>query len=208
MRKLLFLFMFFLAGGCSSTRITNFWVVKPIPVNQFKKIMVVALVPDDEVILRFEMEGHIVDDLNENNLQSVSSVSAFGPKSFRNQPEDSVLTQLMNSGADAVITIVLLNKQRERHYVPATVYYTPFGIYHHHFWGYYNTMYTRIYSPGYYQFSTKYFWESNFYDLANKSLLYSVQTESFDPVDRNALAHEYGKLIVSDLIDKFKWARN
>ena len=61
-------------------------------------------------------------------------------------------------------------------------------------------MYDRIYEPGYYDVSTKYFWESNFYDIETKQLLYSVQTESFDPASAQSLAHEYGKLIVSSMV--------
>jgi hypothetical protein len=64
---------------------------------------------------------------------------------------------------------------------------------------YYGIMYERIYSPGYYESTTKYFWESNIYDLKTKQLLYSVQTESFDPDDATALAHRYGKVIINDM---------
>jgi hypothetical protein len=61
-------------------------------------------------------------------------------------------------------------------------------------------MHGRIYEPGYYSESTKYFWESNLYDLNTKQLIYSVQTESFDPASTQSLAHEYGKLIVNSMI--------
>ena len=58
----------------------------------------------------------------------------------------------------------------------------------------------RIYSPGYYQVDTKYFWESNLYDISNKQLLYSVQTQSFDPGSSAGLGHEYGQLIINDMV--------
>ena len=61
-------------------------------------------------------------------------------------------------------------------------------------------MYDRIYTPGYYEVSTRYFWESNLYDLSGKKLLYTVQSESFDPANASTQGHEYGKLIVSDMI--------
>ena len=61
-------------------------------------------------------------------------------------------------------------------------------------------MYDRIYENGYYDVSTKYFWESNFYDLETKQLVYSAQTESFDPGSAESLAHEYGKLILSNMV--------
>jgi hypothetical protein len=83
--------------------------------------------------------------------------------------------------------------------VPGRVYYSPYVVYHRRFWGYYTTIYDRIYTPGYYSVDTKYFWESNFYDIATRELLYSVQTRSFDPGSAESLAHEYGRIIIGDM---------
>ena len=116
--------------------------------------------------------------------------------------ETAVLEKLANSGVDAVVTVVLLDKNKEQYYVPGKVYYSPYSIYQRNFYGYYTTIYNRVYTPGYYQVDTKYFWESNFYDLKNKSLLYSVHTETFDPESIEILAHEYGLLIVNDMSKK------
>jgi hypothetical protein len=41
-----------------------------------------------------------------------------------------------------------------------------------------------------------------FTTLKNKSLLYSVHTETFDPESVEILAHEYGLLIVNDMSKK------
>lgn len=49
--------------------------------------------------------------------------------------------------------------------------------------------------------TTRYFWETNLYDLRTGDLLCSVQTESFDPLSVEAMAHEYGKLIVADMVN-------
>jgi hypothetical protein len=126
----------------------------------------------------------------------------YGPKSFEALSENEVIQKLDNSGIDAVITIVLLDKEKEKYYAPGRVYYSPYTIYHRRFWGYYTTMYDRIYEPGYYSENTNYFWESNFFDAKTKELIYSVQTKSFNPNSSNALANEYGKLICNDLFKK------
>ena len=101
-----------------------------------------------------------------------------------------------------MLTIVLLDKTRERYYTPGQSYYTPYGIYYNRFWGYSRTIYGRIYSPGYYTTDTKYFWESNLYDLESGELLYSAQSQSFDPPSSSILGKEYGRLIVDDLVNK------
>jgi len=80
--------------------------------------------------------------------------------------------------------------------------YTPYGLYYNRFWGYSRAIYGRIYSPGYYVTDTKYFWESNLYDLSSGELLYSSQSQSFDPPTAAVMGKEYGKLIVEDLDSK------
>jgi hypothetical protein len=54
--------------------------------------------------------------------------------------------------------------------------------------------------PGYYETSTRYFWECNLYNPQSQKLVYSVQTQSFDPASVDALAHEHGKKIVQAMI--------
>ena len=61
-------------------------------------------------------------------------------------------------------------------------------------------MYGRIYSPGYYVTATKYFWESNLYEVESQELVYSIQTQSFDPASIGSLANEYGKMIVGNIL--------
>ena len=164
--------------------------------------MVVSVIAGSDWSNRDKMEAHLVGDLTDRGYVAVSAIKEYGPKYFENMKEAEVLDKLSNSGVDAVITVVLLDKNKERYYVPGRVYYSPYTIYQRNFWGYYTTIYERIYTPGYYQVDTKYFWESNFYDLKNKNLLYTVQTETFDPESVEILAHEYGLLIVNDMNKK------
>jgi hypothetical protein len=190
-----------LAVGCTSTRITHSWKSSTNVPSNFQRILVVGIARQTELPMRDKMEQHLVGDLRDLGYDAVSSLQKFGPKAFRNMTEDAVVEEVQKSGFDAVITIVLLDKAKEKYYVPVRVYYSPYIIYHRRFWGYYVTMYDRVYSPGYYSTNTKYFWESNLYDLSSKELMYSVQTESFDPASTEMLAHEYGKLIVRDMVN-------
>ena len=164
--------------------------------------MVVGIIAGSDWALREKMETHLVGDLADKGYNAVSAIKEYGPKNFENLKEAEVLDKLSGLGVDAVVTIVLLDKDRERYYVPGKVFYSPYTIYQRNFWGYYTTIYERIYTPGYYQVNTRYFWESNFYDLRNRNLLYAVHTESFDPDSMDALAHEYGLLIVNNMAKK------
>jgi hypothetical protein len=189
----------FLLTGCSSSRITHSWKSDISPAKKYNRIMVVGIMPENVRNLREKMENHFVGDLTERGFTAISSSNAYGPKSFENITEKGALAKLSSSEVDAVITIVLLDKKRERYYVPGRVYYSPYNMCQRRFWGYYTTIYDRIYSPGYYEENTKYFWERNFYDMESKELLYSVQTESFDPNSAESLAHEYGLIILNDM---------
>ncbi len=193
------IFALLVMTGCSSSRITHSWKAEAIPQKNYDKIMVVGLILYNDRNLREKMENHLVGDLSERGYTAVSSLKEYGPKSFENMKEDEVIQKLHKSGVDAVVTIVLLDKKRERYYMPGRIHYSPFTKYQYNFPGYYNTLYDRVYSRDYYQMDTKYFWESNFYSIHSNELLYSVQTESFDPDSAESLAHEYGKLIVTNL---------
>ena len=158
--------------------------------------------PNDDRNMRSKMEHHFVGDLTEHGCIAVSSAEEFGVTSFNAMTDTEVLGKLHDKQVDAVVTIVLLDKQKERYYIPARVYYSPYSVYHNHFLSYYNAIYGRIYSPGYYQTDTRYFWECNLYDPNSKQLLYSVQTVSFDPGSAETLAHEFGKKITANMLKK------
>ncbi|MBK7433189.1 MAG: hypothetical protein IPI66_04280 [Chitinophagaceae bacterium] len=196
---IIILFTLFLAG-CSASRITTSWKADNAAAKKYNKILVLGLIRDADRSVQTNMENHFTDDLKSMGINAVSSMQIYGPKAFENMDEQAALSKLRNSGIDAVMTIVLLNKEKEKTYVPGRSYYTPYGYYYNRFWGYSTTLYRRIYEPGYYVTDVKYFWETNLYDMSNQELLYSVQTETFDPADSESMGHEYGQLILKDLM--------
>lgn len=188
--------------ACSTSYITTSWKAENIPAKSYKKIMVLGLIGDRDRSIREIMEEHLAGDLKDLGYNAVTSVSEYGPKAFEDMKEQDAIKQLSDKGIDAVLTVVMLDKTKEKYYVPGRIQYSPYAIYHDRFWGYYRTMHDRVYSPGYYEVNTKYFWESNFYDLNDRSLLYSAQSQTFDPESPRSLGHEYGLMITKDMIKK------
>jgi hypothetical protein len=186
--------------GCSSSHIVSSWKAESIPAKRYNKILVLSLHAEREIELQERMEAHLVGDLRELTYEAVSAHEKYGPPAFRNMDEKTALDKLQEGNYDAVITIVLLNKERERYYVPGYTHYSPYAIYYNNFWRYHTTMYQRIYEPGYYTNVTRYFWECNFYDLSTRQLLYSSHSESFNPGSAETLAHEYGKMMLKDMV--------
>ena len=191
-----------IAAGCSSSRITTSWSAANSIPKKYNKVMVLGLITDADRSIRSYMETHMVGDLKTLGYNAVSSLAEFGPKAFDNLCEKDAIDKIKNSGADAVVTIVLLDKSKEQYYVPARRLNYPRSVYYERFGGYYSTIYSRVFEPGYFVSDTKYFWESNLYDMNTNGLLYSVQTESFDPASSESLGHEYGRLIVEDMVKK------
>jgi hypothetical protein len=200
MKKIKWIALLLIAAGCSTSKITTSWKAENITPQKYNKILVLSLIREADRTIQENMENHFVGDLKELGYNAVSSLHEYGPKAFDKMDEEAALSRLKNTGVDAVITIVLLDKEKERKYIPGNFYYSPFGYYHNRFWGYRTALYRRIYEPGYYVTDTKYFWESNLYDMSTQELVYSVQTQSFDPANSESMAHEYGKMIVKNMV--------
>jgi hypothetical protein len=190
-----------LSYGCTTSKITTTWKADNIIPPKFKKIMVLSLIREADRSIQQKMENHFVGDLKELGYDAVSSLQEYGPKAFDKMTEEEAIIKLKSGGVDAVITIVLLDKIRERNYIPNRINNSPYGYYQNRFWGYQGTLYNRIYEPGYYVIDTKYFWESNLYEMNTQKLIYSVQTQSFDPANSEVLGHEYGKMIVKRMVN-------
>jgi hypothetical protein len=196
MKKLpiILLALYFLFAGCSSSKITTTWKAPANSILPDTKILVLGIINENDKKLQQKMEQHFVDDLKNTGYKAISALAEYGPKAFENLSEKDALNKLKNSGADAVLTIVLLDKKKENRYI------YPEPISTKTFWDYYGYRYDRVYQPGYYVTDTDYFWESNFYLLSNQTLLYSVQTKSFSPASTESLGHEYGLLIVKNML--------
>ena len=186
--------------GCNTSKITNSWKSDNTVDYKFKKILVLGLIRESDRTLQQNMENHLVEDLLHRGYKAESALTEYGPKAFDKMDEEAAIGKIKNTGVDAVITIVLLDKKKERKYIPGNLFFSPYGYYYNHFWGYRSTLYNRIYEPGYYVTDTKYFWESNLYDMETQKLVYSVQTQSFDPSNSESMGHEYGQIIVKDMI--------
>ena len=191
--------MLLLTQACTTSRITSTWKASDVTARQYSKLMVLGIIREADRTLRERMENHLVGDLKELGFNAFSAFQEYGPKAFEGMSEEQANQKLAAEGIDAVLTVVLLDKEKERYYVPGRVIFTPYITYHDRLWGYYRSIHTRILEPDYYEVTTKYFWESNLYDLATDKLVYSVQTQSFDPTSTDRLAHEYGRMIVQNM---------
>jgi hypothetical protein len=188
----------FLLVQCSSSNIVSTWQSSEVLNLKSGRIIVIGLIKESDKSLQKKMENHLADDLCNLGYDAVSSLELYGLNTFEGKDENQIMEQLKQNGTAAVLTIVLLNKQKEKYHAPKSMfdsekYNSDFNIY-------YAAIYSKIYEEGYYVNDTYYFWESSLFTMPDQKIIYSVQTQSFNPLSTASLAHEYGKLIIRDML--------
>lgn len=176
----------FLLTGCYSTRITGYWKAPDQPPQDYKKILVLGIMPDTLMLQR--METHIAGDLRHKGYNVISSEGKYKVFNYLETEDRDVLQQFRNDSVDAVITVVLLNRRAEGFVMPASLY--------HLLTKYYAEKYYGLYAPDAFREGVRYAWETSLYDMASGKRIYAVQTAAFDPVSVESLSHEYGRTVV------------
>lgn len=187
--------------SCSSTRITSSWKEANAVTKPYHNVMVWCFLPEKDSSLRNQVETHFVNDLTDKGYHAVSSVQVYLAKAYKKLAAQEIVDEFKTTGVDAVITLVLLKKEKEESYYQPGVLNQPVNNYDH-FDKYYSTVYERVLTPGYYITTTNYFWESNLFEVNADKLVYSARTKSFDPATTETLAHENGVLIIKDMLKK------
>jgi len=175
-----------LLSSCYSTNITGYWRSDSQPAKVGKTILVLGLMPD--TAMRERMEEHVAGDLRHLGYSAVKSLGKVDALEFTKTEDKDALLQFREKDIDGVLTIVLVNKTIDGFVMPGSLY--------HLLTDYYSTMYFGLYAPDFYKESTKYAWETSFYDVTTGSRLYAVQTTTFHPLSIERLSHEYGRVVV------------
>lgn len=188
-------------SSCGSTKITSSWKAENTRPKPYHNIMVWGLLTEKDSSTRRLMETHLVNDLVSKGYHAIASTDVYREKAYKKLSSAEILDEFKNTGIDAVITIVLLDKQKEDLYYPGGFHNEPVNNYGN-LDKYYSTVYEKVFTPGYYITTTTYFWETNFFELPGAAITYSARTKSFDPSNTNELAHENGHLIINDMVKK------
>jgi hypothetical protein len=187
------LFIVLILTGCSTSQITSSWKNAGVPPQKFDPVMVVGIMNDADSSLCRKMEQQFAGKLKELGYNAFSSIAVYGPKEYNNIQEEEVFKLIYNRDICAVITIELLQKQKE-------VYPAPLILdndYYRHLRPYENQGIDR---QDHYLVQTNYIWESNYYDMSGFLMLYSVKSKLYEPGSEKALAKEYAKMILDDMM--------
>lgn len=187
--------------ACKTTKITSSWKAGEHVTKPYRNVMVWSILPETDSVLRRQIETHMVNDLVSKGYHAISSLEVYKEKAYQKLTPTAILDEFKMTGVDAVLSIVLLNKENEEKYYPGGYFAQPVESYGN-LNQYYSNVFERMLTPGYYIRTTNYYWESNLFEVQQDKLVYSVKTSSFDPYTTDELAHEKGLLIIKDMIRK------
>jgi len=211
------LFMFLVMSCGPTQRITSSWINPKLTEKpQYKKIFITALAQNPGY--KATIEQDLAYAANAKGLQVVKSSEFFQPNftSKDNVPVDKsvILAKVREAGCDVIFTVALVDKKSETRYVPGTTSYSPYmgygmGYGSYGFSGYYGYAYPAMYStPGYYTEDKTYFLEAHLFDAATENMLWSAQSEAYDPTKISQFSKEYSAILIErmnrDINEKFK----
>ena len=196
----LLLFALMFAGCGPSQRITNSWInPEARSKGPYQSIFVIVLSPSNAT--SFSVEDRMAALIAGRGQKVVVSSGVFPPNLSisENFTREQMAEAIRKTGCDAVFVIALLDVKTEEYYQPGRAYYPmSYGMYGSYY-GYYNYYYPQVYSPGYYTTNKTYYIESNFYDLEEDLLLWSIQSEAYNPSSLDSWFDTYSRDLLNEL---------
>ncbi|SKC02316.1 hypothetical protein SAMN05660841_03703 [Sphingobacterium nematocida] len=183
----------------SSSIITGSWTAPSVSNLKYKKVFVAALT--ENVPARQKVEDEIANSIQMLGTNTVKSIEVFPPdfNKLGSKRSDLALKRIAETNSDAILTIALLDKTSESRYVPNTTMYpvSRFG-YYGTFGGYYDFWYGN-YNDGYYTTDKTYYLEANLYDVKTHKLIWSTQSETYNPSSLDSFLKGYKKALIEQL---------
>ena len=188
--------------SCSTgQKVTNSWVNKDAATGQkYTKIFIAAMT--DNQAAKKVIENDLAYAAVNEGFEAIKGSDVFTQKFSGSPPsKEELLNKIKELNCDAVFTVSLLDSKTESRYVPGNVVYEPYPrySYYHGFGRYYTYWAPTVYSPGYYTNDKTYYIEGNLFDVNSEDILWSVQSESYNPSNLEHFSKNYSKLVVSQL---------
>lgn len=188
----------------SSVQLTGSWKNKDTIFKPYKSIFIIALTQNLQH--RRIVENDLANYAQSSGIMAVSSMSVMPPTFTHDSApnKDTMLMIARMTGADAILTVFLLDTKSETRYVSGSYNYTPnYGYYNPYggygFGGYYGYWGTQVYSTGYYSESKTYFLESNVFDALDEKLVWSGQSQAYNPSNITSFSYDYSHVIMRQL---------
>lgn len=189
----LILFLFCL--GCGNPRITATWKTDPIFRERYFRILVIAVLPEGDSVLRRSIEMEAARSLSSYGYYAISAVSTFGARGLAAGSQEDTYLKLCNNGIDAVMTFALV-PENENLYAGTSQYLHPSSYYYNRMWNY-KKMQTGL---NYSRTETNYFWETIVFDLVTLQAIGMIRTRSFSDYQHNKINNELTNLVLQRMV--------
>ncbi len=189
-----------LAGGCSSTQVVGSWTNPAYEYTSYRKILVVGISGNPEA--RQVFENTMAAGLKERGYDAVLSQFVLPPDA-KDMPKEELRALLQENGFEAVLTMALARVQSDTEFRPSaydTTHYRSFHAYYGYAAGPRGDFYFPDAKPSEPKIKRTFILEANFYDLKGKSgVMWNAQSKTVNPHDLNEFAHEYAKVLLTEL---------
>ena len=179
-----------LAGCSPSTTFVNTWTAPDAKPFAFKKMLVIALVPNEQ--MRRSAEDQIVGMIKKTT--AVASYTFISTEQMKDQ--DYAKAKVAEMGFDGAVIMHYQGTDKETEYVSGGVY-AP--TYYQPFWGYYGYASPVVYDPGYMATYNLVKIETTFYSLPDQKMLWAGMSQTEDPGSLQALVDSVAQGVATKL---------
>jgi hypothetical protein len=183
-------------NSCASTDHVRDWSSSEEYDRLFGNLMIMGLV--NKVSLRNEVEYEVTEAAHKIGLKATNSMAMFPPE--LGKPFDDterIKVRLQENGFDGILTVAIIDVSAERYMKPETKY-VPL-VYYDRFTNYYYRTEALVYKPGYFSIQSRYFLETNLYELKAGKLVWSGRSFAFDAQELERTLPSYAKKLFKEL---------
>jgi hypothetical protein len=186
-----------------NTKMTGSWKNDEIlKDSNYSSVFIDVMGPNVQV--KNMLEDELENIANERGLNTVKSQDVFKKTLFNEgtPSKEELLKAIRETGLETVFIIALKDKETTTRYVPGrTTYYSPMGFgYYGSYYRYYSTVYAMNDGSGYYTQDKSYYVESNLYDVESEELIWSAQSETYNPNSSEDFVRGYTKALIDKMI--------
>ncbi len=161
-----------LFAACSPGRIRESWTNENQSTVPYHKIMVAAVIREENDSLRNQVEREAVERLRELGYNAVSANSEFGPYGLEKLSQEATYLSLCDNGIDAVLTVALVDDSSHVSLSRGASRKYTSRYYYDHLWSY------RLLKPISHQ--SKLQWEMILFDVVSLQPQFAVQAGPFN----------------------------
>jgi hypothetical protein len=183
-----------LAFGCASTLVRNAWrnpEAKPV---SYKNVLALAIA--DQASNRRVMEDALVAHISSGSrARAVAAYSLLPDADVKD--EARIRAAIAQAGADGLVVMRMVARDKETTYVPGQVYAVP--VAYRGWWGYYRRVVPMSYAPGHYRTDEKVSLETMVFTVADEMLVWAGMSETTNPDSISTLTREVATAVTKDM---------